>query len=172
MITSIVLTVIADDHPGIVKTVSQVLYRHGGTWTESSMASLAGKFAGILLASVDSEQAGACVQELKALEAQGLHVIVHAGEAPAVAGETREYVLDLVGNDRKGIVHDITSVLSRFDVNVKHLDTLVESVPMGGGEMFKAKAKLVVPDSVDIDTLEEELESIANELMVVITLKK
>lgn len=171
MKTSIVLTVIADDHPGIINTVSEVLYEHGGAWTESSMASLAGQFAGILLASVDSEAAEACVEELQGLESQGLHVIAQLGEAPAEQGTTREYVLDLVGNDRRGIVHDITTVLARHDVNVQQLETVVEGVPMGGGEVFKATARLFVPQDTDIDALEGELEAIANELMVKITLE-
>lgn len=171
MNTSIVLTIIADDHPGIVKTVSKVLYRHGGDWTESSMASLAGQFAGILLASVKTENTEACVRDLRGLESEGLHVIAQIGAAAAPAGEKREYVLDLVGNDRKGIVHDITSVLSAFEVNVQHLETVVESMPMGGGEVFRAKARLVVPETADIDALEAGLEEIANELMVTITLK-
>jgi len=59
MKTSIVLTIIADDQPGIVNTVSKALYNHGGGWTDSSMSSLAGQFAGILLASVPSERADA-----------------------------------------------------------------------------------------------------------------
>ena len=172
MKTSIVLTVIAEDHPGIISTVSEVLYKHGGAWTESSMASLAGQFAGILLAWVESGTAEACVKELQGLESQGLHVIAQLGEAPRDAVATREYVLDLVGNDRRGIVHDITSILARHDVNVQQLETVVESVPMGGGEVFKATARLLVPKNTDIDTLEGELEAIANELMVKITLEQ
>jgi glycine cleavage system regulatory protein len=172
MNTSIVLTVIADDHPGIVNAVSEVLYKHGGAWTESSMASLAGQFAGILLASVEREAAEACINELQGLASQGLRVIAQLGEAPLDAGAMREYMLDLVGNDRRGIVHDITSVLARFDVNVQQLETVVEGVPMGGGEVFKATARLLVPQDTDIDALETELEAIANELMVKITLKE
>jgi glycine cleavage system regulatory protein len=172
MNTSIVLTVIADDHPGIINAVSEVLYKHGGTWTESSMASLAGQFAGILLASVSVDQAEACVQELQGLESQGLHVIAQLGEAPPETGPVREYMLDLVGNDRRGIVHDITAVLARFDINVQQLETVVEGVPMGGGDVFKATARLLVPQDTDLDALEAELEDIANELMVKITLKQ
>ena len=56
MSTSIVLTVVSDDHPGIVESLSQVLANHGGSWEESSMMSLAGKFAGILLARLPAEQ--------------------------------------------------------------------------------------------------------------------
>ena len=172
MNNSIVLTIIAKDQPGIIKTVSSALYNHGGSWTQSSMSSLAGQFAGILLASVPSEEADACVQELHELKTQGLHVIAHVSSETTSTEMTHEYILDLVGNVRKGIVHDITSILANHNVNVLNLETIVESASMGGGELFKAKAKLLVPANADIGVLESELESMANELMVDIIFQK
>jgi glycine cleavage system regulatory protein len=169
---SIVLTIIAKDQPGIVKSVSEVLYHHGGSWTQSSMSSLAGQFAGILLASVPGERADACVEELIALKSQGLQVIAHVGSEKPADKKTREYILNLVGNDRVGIVHDITTILANHNVTVHELETLVESASMAGGELFKANAKLVVPADADIDILESELENMANELMVDITFHK
>ena len=172
MKTPIVLTIIAEDQTGIINTVSEVLYQYGGAWTESSMASLAGQFAGILLASVSKDKADACVEELQGLRDQGIHVVAHISHQKSTEDiATREYVLDLVGNDRRGIVHDITTILTRHDVNVHNLETVVESVAMGGGEVFKAQARLIVPVSTDIDALEAELEDMANELMVDIRLE-
>ena len=172
MNTSIVLTIIADDQPGVINTVSQALYKHGGSWTQSSMSSLAGQFAGILLASVPSEKADDCVDDLHGLESVGLRVIAHISSAVPSKEETHKYVLDLVGNVRRGIVHDITTVLTRHNVNVNNLETVVESASMGGGELFKATAELLVPVGTDIDTLESELEDMANELMVDISFIK
>ena len=172
MNTSIVLTVIADDEPGVVQAISRVLKQHGGSWTQSSMSSLAGQFAGILLASVPEDRSDACLDQLHKLESGGLHVITRTCDETRKTEETREYNLGLVGNDRPGIVHDIMTLLKKHNVNVHNLETLVESVPMGGGELFKAKALLVVPRSADIDALESELEDMANELMVDIHLEK
>ena len=172
MNTSIVLTILADDHPGIIQTVSSVLHKHGGSWTQSSMSSLAGQFAGILLASVPDENTVACQQELHALESDGLHIISHISKQPVATEDTNAYVLDLVGNDRHGIVHEITTVLSNHNVNVKNLETLVESASMAGGELFRARAELVVPVSTDIGVLEVELEDLANDLMVDISFEK
>ena len=166
MNTSIVLTVIANDHPGIVKSVSQTLKNHGGNWTQSSMSSLAGQFAGILLASVPSENTEACLAELRGLESAGLHVIASVSSEKASEEKTSNYTLDLVGNDHPGIVHDITALLANHNVNVHDLETTVESASMGGGDIFRALAKLVVPESTDMDMLESELESLANDLMV------
>jgi len=169
MNTSIVLTVIADDQPGIIQRVSQVVTEFGGTWTQSSMSSLAGQFAGILLVSVPRNKTDACVEKLHALKSSGLHVIAHVGDKATEEEGTNEYSLELVGNDRPGIVHDITTLLARHHVNVLNLETLVEAASMGGGELFRAHAKLVVPVKADVDELEAEIEELANDLMVNIT---
>ena len=172
MKTSIVLTIIADDQPGVINTVSKALYNHGGGWTQSSMSSLAGQFAGILLASVPSENSTACRKELHGLESQGLRVIARICDQTAESEASHEYTLDLLGNDRPGIVHEITKVLANHNVNVKSLETVVEAASMGGGEIFKTRAELLVPASTDIDRLEEDIENLANDLMVDITFEK
>lgn len=168
MKTSIVLTIIADDEPGIIQTVSSVLTNHGGNWTQSSMSSLAGQFAGILLASVPQENTDACLAELHGLETDGLRIIAHVSGEATGAQETNTYVLDLIGNDRPGIVNEITTLLAKHKISVHEFETKVESASMGGGELFKATAKLVVPAATDIDLLESELEDLANDLMVTI----
>lgn len=166
MNTSIVLTVIADDQPGIIETVSKALKNHDGNWTQSSMSSLAGQFAGILLASVPSDKTDACLAELKALESEGLRIIVRTGADEAQTESVREYSMQLLGNDHPGIVHDITRVLARHEVSVIDFETSVEGASMGGGELFRARAQLLVPESSDVFALESELEDIANDLMV------
>jgi glycine cleavage system regulatory protein len=166
MSTPIVLTILGKDHPGIVESLSAVLARHNGNWTQSSMSSLAGQFAGILLATVPRDNAAACIADLEALSATGLQVNVHASDISAPAAATQEFAMDLVGHDRHGIVRDITHVLTRHGVNVQELETEVESASMAGGSLFRARAWLSAPESVDLDALERELEEIANELMV------
>ena len=45
----LVLTILADDQPGIVEQLASVIINHKGNWTQSSMSRLGEKFAGILL---------------------------------------------------------------------------------------------------------------------------
>lgn len=172
MNSSLVLTVIAEDKPGIIRAVSKVLAEHGGNWTQSSMSRLAGQFAGILLVSMPTENTQACLGDLQALAAQGLQVIASVSELSVTEDSTQCYKLKLVGNDRAGIVHEITSLFARHGVSIKDLETRVESASMSGGELFKATAELVVPEGVDIYMLETELEDLANDLMVDIVFAK
>jgi glycine cleavage system regulatory protein len=168
--TFIVLTFIGEDRPGLVRSLSQTVASHGGNWLESRMARLAGKFAGILHASVPDDGAEALMAELRGFENEGLSVVVER-TTPAVArGRYRRLRLDLVGNDRPGIVHDISRALAERAINVDEMETQCISAPMSGEMLFKATADLRAPEGVSIDELRDRLENLADELMVDIQL--
>jgi glycine cleavage system regulatory protein len=168
---SIVLTLICDDKPGIIARLSRLVEEHEGNWTESSMLSLAGKFAGILLARVPAEQAGALIRSLLELDGEGVQIMAHRSTGSGEASTAREFELELLGQDRPGIVHDITAILSRHGVNVLELESGCESASMSGEMLFRAKARLRVPEGVSRELLRAELEQLANELMVDISLQ-
>src|SRR5687768_4630656 len=95
MRTSLVVTVIGDDRPGIVEQLSDRILAAGGNWEESRMARLAGKFAGLLRVSVDAERADALAAGLTTLAAEGLTVVAkRSGDAEerrrAVPGDREE----------------------------------------------------------------------------------
>ncbi|MSQ98277.1 MAG: glycine cleavage system protein R [Xanthomonadales bacterium] len=170
MNASVVLTIVCDDRPGIVEALSQVLQDHGGNWTESSMLSLAGKFAGILLASLPPQQVESFLLALQGLQSAGMHIVAQRSSEQRSPGAMREFTLDLVGQDRPGIVHDISEILARHHVNVQQLGTECQSASMSGEMLFLAKAHLLVPAQTSIGQLRRDLENLANELMVDITL--
>jgi len=171
MNTSIVLTVVSDDHPGIVEMLSEVIADQGGNWAESSMMSLAGKFAGILLVQLPGDNVDAFFAELKALASQGIHVVAQLSKAGPAEETAREHSIELVGQDRPGIVHEITEVLADFGINVKELETTVQSASMSGESLFIAHAQIFIPPGTDMDQLQDALEKLANELMVDIELE-
>jgi glycine cleavage system regulatory protein len=171
MSTSIVLSVLSEDRPGVVEALSNVLAEHGGNWMESSMLSLAGQFAGILLAELPDERAEDFMRALASLESGGIRVVAEAGPPATGFDDTRFVSLELVGQDRPGIVHDIAAVLARHAVNVQELETTVQSASMSGESLFLAHAKVLIPGDADVEALRSELESLANELMVDLSLE-
>jgi predicted amino acid-binding ACT domain protein len=95
-----------------------------------------------------------------------------AFQLPSVVGATEHRLLklELVGQDRPGIVREISQVLARSGINVEELHTGVESAPMSGEKLFCAKARLAVPLELSTERLRKILEPIGNELMVDIAL--
>ena len=168
--TSLVLTVIAPDQPGLVEQLSQTIASHQGNWLESSMSRLAGKFAGILIVSVPNDQTEALISALDALEDQGLKVIAERSAEPESEVGCNSISLSLIGSDHPGIVRDISGVLSGYKINVERLGTELISGSMSAEKLFKAEADLMVPADADLDDLQQSLEEIASDLMVDITL--
>jgi glycine cleavage system regulatory protein len=170
MATSLVVTVIGPDRPGLVSMIAERGKAHGASWVESRMASLAGQFAGIVRFAVPPGSADALTKALVALEGSGLRVVIAAGTSVIAPAEGRALRLELVGLDRPGIIRDISRALADARVSIDELDTEVVSGAMSGESMFQAKALLRVPRDVATDDLRRVLEGIANELMVDIAL--
>ena len=161
----LVLTVIAPDQPGLVEKLANCVAEQGGNWLESRMARMAGQFAGILRVAVPSERHPALEAALMALSGQGIRVLL-APSGPESGVERQAIHLELVGNDRPGIVRDITRLLSEHGVNVESLTTEVLSAPMSSEPLFRAEAELGVPSGVPLSLLREHLEALADDLMV------
>lgn len=168
--TSLVLTIIAPDKPGLVELLSQTIASHQGNWLESSLSRLAGKFAGILIVSVPEAQAEPLSKALAELDAQGLKVVAERSQEPQLKTAYNSINLALIGHDKPGIVKEISQALTANKVNVERLSTELVSGSMSAEELFKAEAHLLVPDTVDLDDLQQALENIASDLMVDITL--
>lgn len=168
MSTHLVLTVIAADRPGLVSLLSDTITAGGGNWLDARMASLAGQFAGVLLVSVDAQRADALAAALQALP--GLRLVVEksgqgaSGAVAMAAGTTLR--LELLGQDRPGIVRDISRVLADRQVSITDFETERTSGSFSGEAMFKARAQLLLPPGLDAHTLRQALEGLANELMV------
>jgi glycine cleavage system regulatory protein len=165
----LVLTLIGPDRPGLVESLAKRVAAHGGNWLESRMAQLAGQFAGILRVEVPSAAVPALQAALAELEAEGIRVVAESGAAPADSG-LRPMELQLVGHDHPGIVRDVSQVLLQHGVNIEELTTDNLSAPMSGGLLFSARARLRVPTRADTDGLRRDLEKIADDLMVDLTL--
>ncbi|SFB46930.1 glycine cleavage system protein R [Azotobacter beijerinckii] len=166
----LVLTVIARDKPGLVELLAQCIAGHGGNWLESRMARMAGQFAGILRVAVPEVAQSDLAAALQALESQGIRVLLApSGAEPAATW--RSIQLELVGNDRPGIVRDITRLLAEHGVNLESLDTEVAPAPMSSEMLFHAQAQLAVPMELSLDLLQQRLETLADDLMVELILR-
>lgn len=171
MTTYLVLTAIGTDKPGLVESLSEVVAAHGGNWLESSMSQLAGKFAGILRVSVSDEQADELIGALEQLS-EHLRLVIERVTEDQVGSPPQTVALSLVGNDRPGIVREISHALAGLAVNVEQLSTECGPAPMSGEILFKARATLRVPGTVSLDELQSALEKLADDLMVEVGEKK
>jgi glycine cleavage system regulatory protein len=167
MSTRYVIAVVGDDRPGLVEKLSTVVAEEGGSWMESRLSVLAGQFAGVALVRVADEKAEAVERRLQELADDRLQISLRRAEPTAEPRRPHHAVcLELTGQDRPGIVREITRVLRDRNVNIDDLVTERMSGAMSGGALFRAVAELQVPNDLPLERLRDDLEELGNELMV------
>ncbi|MGN6643225.1 MAG: glycine cleavage system protein R [Verrucomicrobiota bacterium] len=168
---SLVMTVIGKDRPGLVESVASLVAEHNGNWLGSRMSRLGGQFAGIVHVEVPAETEKSLTSALQNLAGRGLNVVVNTDQAqtPTAAGPLT--LLEIVGQDRPGIVKQISQALASFSVNVEELETERTSAAMSGENLFKARAKLSIPSTCNLGELRQKLEKIAADLIVDMSLE-
>ncbi|MFT4163620.1 MAG: ACT domain-containing protein [Microlunatus sp.] len=170
--TTLVLTVVGEDRVGLVKTLADVVSGHGGNWERSHLAELAGTFAGVVVVTVPDRRAEELTTALTPLDGL-LDISVHpAGPdsvQSSVTAPVRRLRLDLVGNDRPGIVAAVSGILAEQGVGVADLQTSTREAPMAGGLLFEASAALTVAADVSLDRVRDAVEELATEIMVDLT---
>jgi glycine cleavage system regulatory protein len=109
-------------------------------------------------------------RDLEALSELGLKVVVEQSSQVAPRSNWQTVKLDLLGSDQVGIMRQVAATLSELGINVDELSTECTSAPISGGDLFKLAAVLACPPSITLDKLRQELELVANDLMVDISL--
>ena len=160
----LVMTLVGADHTGLVESVARAVAEHGGNWLESRMCRLGGEFAGILRVEIPAEKKNALLAALQNIS--GLNVVVQPGRSAIAATSGRQTKLEIIGSDRPGIVREITSALARANVNVEEFSSELVSAPMSGETLFKAIARLQLPEKCDLAALKKDVEKIAADLLV------
>ena len=166
MKTPIVMTVIANDRPGLVEMISARVANCGGNWEQSRMCRLGGQFAGIVKVEVEESRRMELLDSLHELSEEGLRIIVHEDEGPIVGNREIPLKIAVVGQDHPGIIRDISMVLFKYEANVEVLHTELQNEPQSGGVIFVANIRLSLAPGSDVDALQRDLESVAADLMV------
>lgn len=170
MDTHLILSVLSNDRPGIIKLIAATVAKHQGNWLESRLTQLAGKFAGVIRICVDAQQVADLQASLQELKHQGIRVISEELHNTNPFASTHTASFSAIGPDRQGIVLEITQAFTQYNINVAHLNTNCSSVPYSGEPLFEAHGELHIPMDANLDHLSDQLDTIADALGIDISL--
>ncbi|UNK71243.1 ACT domain-containing protein [Microbacterium sp. H1-D42] len=172
--TTLILTVAGADRPGLVSAVADVVDAHSGNWENSRLAELAGTFAGVIEISVAPDRVDdlrAALGVLDGLLTVTVHAVTSNAGSDASASPTAQRItLTVLGNDRPGIVREVSGVLHAHALSIESMTTETRDAAMAGGRLFESSVTATVPASADLDALRAALERLATEIQVDITL--
>lgn len=169
-VISLVVSINGTDRHGIVRSLAERAQRYNANWTNSRMTRVAGHFAGMVHLEVPRENADALENALRGLESSGLQVIIARSDSAKVSDAVKPFELELVGEDRVGIVSRLTTLLADRGVSIEQIHTEIIGGAQAGKQTFKVGAQLLVPAKLSVEDLKRELAPLAQEMVVDIAL--
>lgn len=162
---AIILTVVGSDQPGLTRAIADAVFEAGGNWLESHFSRLGGKYVGSVLVDLPAERLRDLEDFTRKIDAIGIRVdLVAPIETAERKGE--RLAIEIVGQDRPGIVRTVTTVLAGLEVNIEAFTTSIEGSAWSGAPLFRAKAELLIPAGLTTREVREALEGISGEIMV------
>jgi len=161
----LVMTIIGPDRPGLVSDLAKTVSNHNGNWLESKLALLSGQFAGVVrieCSSTDSEKI------ITALQSASLHdlKIEIARERTPESKASQIISIELIANDRSGIISELTDTISRAGGNIEELESCIENAAHAGHPLFKAEGRISLPEEESSAEFIESLEELSPDLQV------
>jgi glycine cleavage system regulatory protein len=166
MKSSLVITLLGKDRPGLVRSLAAVVERHDGNWEESRFVRVGGAFAGLVSIYAPEERIEGLQRALGNLGEVSVSSLRVADE-PLV--EARHLNLEVICHDQPGIVRRLTSLINAQGINVEEFESGVSSAPMSGEKLFRARARLRTPKTVTRAALEEVLGQLTADSMIDLT---
>jgi len=162
---SILISVLGEDKPGLLDSLSEIIVSNDGDWIESNMSTVEAKFAGILRVNVPAKNASKLMKELTSSKL-GLQIACEE-TVPVKFSDFKSYNIELIGQNHVGIINKLSHVLTyELKANVEGIKTEIIDASMSGEQLFKAQITLHLPKSVDERLIKDKLELIADEMMV------
>jgi len=169
-----VISILGQDRPGIIATVTAILFKFECNIENINQTILQSEFSGIFIVSTPSDISNSelCAQLVKGLSHMNLHVHVKPLEhkEKGFSGDRCEpFVITTIGPDRKGLVAGITAVIAKYGVNVSNLKAVFK-----GGDNPSDNIMIYevdIPYDTDQNVLRAELRKKASDLGLEISIQ-
>jgi glycine cleavage system transcriptional repressor len=163
--TSLAITVVGHDRPGIIAQAAEVLSQCGMNLEDSSMTLLRGHFAMTLICA-GAADAGEVEAALQPMANGSLEVTVReVPDEPDLPPLGSSYLVTVHGADRLGIVARLAGVIAEAGGNVTDLTTRLS------GSLYVLLAEVDLPRSTDVEALQARLTKVSAELGVDTTMR-
>ncbi len=159
----LVLTIIGKDKAGLVEQLASVINENNGNWMASNLSHLAGYFAGIVQIEVAESDLSALTSALD--KVKDLDIRVQHGEQVNL-DKTQQIRFVITGNDRPGIVRELSAILNHKGANIVSFESSKQSAPNWGVPLFHAEATVQLPAGLHRREVTDALENIATDIVV------
>ena len=168
-----ILTAFGKDRPGIVADVTELLYETGCNLEDTTMSMLSDEFTINLLFSSSSprilQTLSAECQKLEADKSISAFIRPLSASPATPVKKLPICTIHVEGLDQAGIVYKISKYLSDNRLNIVDLKSTVKSTPESGTALYLMDIHIQLPPKLSIEAIDNDLQTVAEEINVEIT---
>ncbi len=169
-----ILSVLGQDRPGIVATITGVLSRQQCNIENVSQTILQSQFAGIFVVSIPPDLSletveSGLIEELQALELSVLVKLVQDQDPTSTPDNSEPFIITTEGPDRIGLVAGITEIIAKYGANITNLQAVFKGGDAPGDNIMIYEVD--IPLSADQKAFDKDLRQRATELSLDISIQ-
>jgi glycine cleavage system transcriptional repressor len=156
--THAVLSAVGPDRPGLVEDISQFVFERGGNIETSRMVNLGGQFCVMMLISANLHALERLTRELPRLqESTTLRLELVPARETEAPHASHVHKLIARGQDRAGMLHQISHLLRVLGINIESVSTRVTPASDNAPGRFEMEMTLAIPAQFPRNKLDEYL---------------
>lgn len=174
MENKLIMTAFGKDRPGIVAEITEIIYENKCNLEDSNMGRLADEFTLILLLTGSGDDLQERLsRDCKRLEREkNIFVFIRPldFQQPEPKIGNNIHTIEVEGVDQAGIVYKVARLLADEKINIETLHSTKKFSPNSGTAMYDMIITAKVPKDITLAAIEAQLEELANELNVDISI--
>ncbi len=171
-----IMTAFGKDRPGIVADVTSFLYETGCNLEDTTMSMLSDEFTiNLLFSSSDEKIEAKLLDCCKVLEkTRDISAFIRPLKEQTFVNPSAAPIatIHVEGLDQAGIVYKISQYLADNSLNIIDLKSTVKATPESGTSLYLMDIHIQLSGTATVQTIEEGLNDVAEELNVEITVTR
>ncbi len=159
------LTLMGDDEPQIIESLSDIIAKHKGNWLESRIAKMAHKFVAIIGLEIPQSNSSKLQDAMETFSDNHELAMLISVNGKGECSNQPAAQIKLTANDRSGIVLAVTKTITDCGLSIEELETYCESAPFGNENLFTAVIKMHLSKKQS-EILTESLEKLGDDFIV------
>ena len=161
----LVISVLAEDRPGLVNELTRVIVECNCNLVDSRTTVLGGEFAAVMLIHGNWNTLAKLEVQLQRLEqVHDMTIITKRRESHSPRADILPYAVELIAMEQKDIVHKMVHFFSSRLVTIEEMITRSYQAPHTATPMFAINLTIGVPTNLHIAMLREEFMDFCDEL--------
>ena len=162
-----VVTLLGQDHIGIVEAFSHAVADHSGTWCESRVLQVDTQFGGVFRAQLPSDQADAFEAALRTeFEGEFQLGVARSQAVDAPQQDGNSFSVRVICSDRQGLVEDFAHMCTERSINIVELQTELQTAAMSGLVLFCINAVAECSSPLDRSEFASAIETLGHDVVV------